>query len=158
MVEPTAYMISALAFSGVPLIHSIIKETKFTDKNQLIYGGLAAIAFAFVYIFDPKFPSQFEFLKQDTFFVLFLFGAVSLAVGLKVKHNKEKWWTLFLSKRQFGALGISFLWPLFANEMPPKLVDFPYISEILDFGVSLLIIVNVATYILWAIRKHYHLH
>lgn len=149
------HLLGVLVIAIIPLILSIIKETRYVEKTHLIIGGLISIFYVLIY-FDPNFDGKFEDLKNPILYTFLPFGIASFLVGLKVSHNCEDWKTLFFSKRHSSILVITFLIPLLLNKMPPKIIDFPYLPDILDFGLLMLILVNIVTYALWGIKHKKH--
>jgi hypothetical protein len=130
---------------------SVWRETRFAKKNQLQLGGVVSILFAIIYFTDPNFPSQFEYLKIWGIVIFIVFGIVSLIVGFKIQ-KREKWWTLFFSKRQFGALGLAFLYPIMFGQLPPKIISLS-LPIVIEFGIILLVLVNMTSLIILVIRK-----
>jgi len=149
----TAFILGSLAIALAPTVHSVWRETRFVEREQLIIGGVMSILFLIVYASDPNFPPHLEYLQYWALPIFIIFGVLSIITGLKVRNNREKWWTLFLSKRQFGAFGIAFLYPLLFDELPPKIIQAENLPNVLDFSIVLLVTVNVISLIILGIRK-----
>ncbi|MDH3617554.1 MAG: hypothetical protein OEM89_02390 [Nitrosopumilus sp.] len=154
MIEAsTAFILGSLGIALVPTAHSVWRETRFVEKDQMILGGVASILFFIVYVSDPNFPTHLEYLQYWALPIFITFGIISIIVGIKVRNNRERWWTLFLSKRQFGALGIAFLYPLLFDELPPKIIQTWNLPNVIDFSIVLLVTVNIMSLIILGIRR-----
>jgi hypothetical protein len=150
-MEITFFILGSLGLTIVPTVHSVWTETRFSRKSQLQLGGIGSILFAIIYVTNTDFPSSFEYLKVWAGVIFVCLGIASLIVGYKIK-KPEKWWTLFFSKRQFGALGLVFLYPMILEELPPKIISLD-IPIMIEFGIILLGGVNIASLIILVMRK-----
>lgn len=149
----TAFVLGSLGIALDPTVHSVWRETRFVEREQLIIGGVMSILFLIVYVSDPNFPSHLEYLQHWALPIFGIFGALSIIIGLKVHNNREGWWTLFLSKRQFGAIGIAFLYPLLFDELPPKIIQTWNLPNVIDFSIVLLVSVNLISFVILLSRR-----
>jgi hypothetical protein len=143
-----------LSSTVIPTIYSLYKETRYTEKHQMIIGGALSIAFAFMY-WGSNIPEDLKFLVEYALMIFIPYGIASIIIGKLSRHNREGTWSLLFSWKQFGTLGIVFLIPTFTGSLPSEVIpnlDWPVIFEMAVIGLitSNLISLGVRTR-----RKHH---
>ncbi len=132
------YVITSFA----PIIWSLLFETRYTEKVNMILYGLASIGFALIYLSDPSISAELFFLKILSLAILVPFGLLSIFVGFKIEDGEENFLTLFLSGRQFGAFQLPFLYSKFFG-LPPKIIGISIIPSVIELSLILLFVFNV---------------
>jgi len=149
VVTNDVFFIGTLLSTVVPTLYSLYKETRYTEKHQMMIGGVLSIAFALMY-WGSDIPQNLYFLKELALMIFIPFGVISFVVGKLSSHNHEGPWSLIFSWKQFGALGIVFLIPTFTGSLPTDIIpnlDWPVIAEMAILGLLIANLISLSVFI-----------
>jgi len=146
------FFIGYIITSFVPIAYSLYKETRYTDKINMILYGAASIGFGLLYYGDTNISSQLYFLKIWSLIISIVMGTISIIVGIKVEDGEENVLTLILSAKQFGAFQLAFVYSIFFG-LPPVLIPQLPLPSIFDLAIVFLIIFNLISLAVFVLRK-----
>lgn len=152
MVDFTASLIGSLLTSVPPIVYSILIETRFVDKRALIIGGIVSWGFGFSYYSDANLSNGLQVLKLWALAAFLIFGFLSIIVGIKVEDNDEGPLTLLFAQRQYGAIALAFMYPVFLGALPPELIA-SSVPGLAQLAIVFLFAVNALTGVAYLLKN-----
>ena len=135
----------------VPLVISLLIETRFTQKWAMVGYGVVGFLFSFSFYFDPNTNSPaYNDLKTIAFWIFVPYGLLSVYVAWLYQRHKQREdrKTLLFSGKYFAAVQIPFAWAQYVA-IPGTVWtnDIPGVIQWSIISVGLMVILHVIRYL-----------